>query len=217
MTRQLIYVGDPMCSWCWGFAPVKRAIEAQCKGRATISLLVGGLRPGTEEPVDDKLNKFLREHWEDIGQRTGQPFGFAILERDDFVYDTEPACRAAVTARTLHDDDRALAFFTALQQAFYADNADLTEPAVLADLAADAGIDRSRFAELFASDEMRSATLGDFQTARSLGVTGFPTVVACDDDAYAYLTVGYQPYEGLQPILENWLEHGFDRKPAEED
>ncbi len=45
MTKQLIYVGDPMCSWCWGFAPVKRRIEELCHGRAEVSLVVGGLEP----------------------------------------------------------------------------------------------------------------------------------------------------------------------------
>ena len=27
MTRELIYFADPMCSWCYGFAPVISAIE----------------------------------------------------------------------------------------------------------------------------------------------------------------------------------------------
>ncbi len=68
MTKQLIYVGDPMCSWCWGFAPVKRRIEEQCQGRAEVSLVVGGLRPFTTEPQDDQRKTFLREHWQEIGE-----------------------------------------------------------------------------------------------------------------------------------------------------
>ena len=64
MTKQLIYVGDPMCSWCWGFAPVKRALEELCDGRAELLLVVGGLHPGTPEPQDDDRKKFLEEHWQ---------------------------------------------------------------------------------------------------------------------------------------------------------
>ena len=206
MTKEVIYVGDPMCSWCWGFSPVKAALEEQCRDRANVRLVVGGLHPFTAEPQDDRRKDFLRHHWQDVGQRTGQGFGFALLERDDFVYDTEPPCRAAVTARHLHGEARALAFFAELQRAFYVDNSDVTQTDTLLALALGFGFDGDGFAAAFPSDEMKQATLGDFQLARELGVSGFPTVVVKDEGGYAYLTVGYQPHETLGPALETWLE-----------
>ena len=33
LTKELIYVGDPMCSWCYGFAAAKKKLEDQCAGR----------------------------------------------------------------------------------------------------------------------------------------------------------------------------------------
>ncbi len=215
MTKQLIYVGDPMCSWCWGFAPVKRRIEEQCEGRAEVSLVVGGLRPFTTEPQDDQRKAFLREHWQEIGDKTGQPFAFHLLDRDDFVYDTELASRAAVVVRHLDGQAKALDFFSELQRAFYADNADVTEAATLTALARDFGVDGDAFAERLETEEMRQATIEDFQLARSLGVTGFPTVVVKDDQGYAYLTVGYQPYEQLGSLLDAWLDGRVERRAAE--
>ena len=215
MTKQLIYVGDPMCSWCWGFAPVKRRIEEQCHGRAEVSLVVGGLRPFTTEPQDDQRKAFLREHWREVGDKTGQPFAFHLLDRDDFVYDTEPASRAAVVVRHLDGQATALDFFSELQRAFYADNADVTEAATLTALAHDFGLDKDAFAAHFETEEMRQATIDDFQLARSLGVTGFPTVVAKDDEGYAYLTVGYQPFEQLGALLDAWLGDRAGRRVAQ--
>ena len=29
MSARLLYVMDPMCSWCWGFAPVAEALVEQ--------------------------------------------------------------------------------------------------------------------------------------------------------------------------------------------
>jgi putative protein-disulfide isomerase len=212
MTKHLLYVGDPMCSWCWGFAPTKRRIEAQCEGRAEVSLIVGGLRPFTTEPQDDERKTFLREHWQEIGEKTGQPFAFHLLDRDDFVYDTEPPSRAAVVVRHLEGQRRALDFFSELQRAFYADNADVTQAETLTKLARNFGVDADAFAAKFETEEMRQATIEDFQMARSLGVTGFPTVVVKDDEGYAYLTVGYQPYEHLERLLGAWLDGNVERR-----
>jgi len=203
--KELIYVGDPMCSWCYGFAPIKRKLEKQCEGRAMTRLVVGGLHTDWTEPQDDARKKFLREHWTEVHQRSGRPFKFDILARDDFVYNTEAACRAAVTAREMAGDQAGLDFFTALQGAFYSENQDITQGDVLIDLAGASGLAKDEFAELFPSAEMKQRTSLDFQSARHLGVSGFPTVVVNDSSRYAYLTVGYQAYEHLEPILEAWL------------
>ena len=62
---------------------------------------------------------------------------------------------------------------------------------------------------------MTQATIDDCHLARSLGVTGFPTVVAKDDEGYAYLTVGYQPYEQLGALLDAWLGDRAERRVAQ--
>lgn len=214
--KELIYVGDPMCSWCYGFAPTKTRLEEQCAGRAAVTLVVGGLHIDWTEPQDDARKKFLREHWLEIGQRSGQPFMFDILKRDDFVYNTEASCRAAVTAREMEGQGAALKFFTHLQSAFYADNADITQRNVLIDLAGGFGLDKDAFTEKWASPEMVKKTQSDFQFSQRLGVTGFPTIVVNDQYGYAYLTIGYQPYEQLAPVAEAWLEDRIDRgQPAQ--
>jgi putative protein-disulfide isomerase len=42
---RLIYVMDPMCSWCWGFAPVMTALAAEAeKQGVSLGLRVGCLR-----------------------------------------------------------------------------------------------------------------------------------------------------------------------------
>jgi len=43
----LLYVADPMCSWCWGFAPVIADICAAFGDRLPVRPVMGGLRPGT--------------------------------------------------------------------------------------------------------------------------------------------------------------------------
>ena len=111
----------------------------------------------------------------------------------------------------------ALSFFTHLQGAFYAENRDVTEEDVLIDLAKEFGFDKTRFAPLFTSEEMIQKTMLDFQFARRLGINGFPTVVVNDKNGYAYLTVGFQEYNALEPVVEAWLTDALpDRSAAEQ-
>lgn len=105
-----------------------------------------------------------------------------------------------------------LDFFSEFQGAFYADNADVTEAATLTALACDLGVEGDAFGAHFETDEVRQATIDDFQNARSLGITGFPTVLAKNDKGYAYLTLDYQPYEQLGALLDAWLNRRVVRR-----
>jgi putative protein-disulfide isomerase len=211
MNKELIYVGDPQCSWCWGFAPIKSQIEDMCRGRAVLTLVVGGLHADWTEPADAERKGFLRDHWKEVGERTGQPFIYDILDVEGLTYGTEASCRAAVTVRQMEGNDAALQFFTGLQRAYYAESRDVTSNDVLADIAAEFGHDRRAFAELFAAPETGQRTIADFQFAQRLGVTGFPTVLINDEKGYAYLTMGYQPIEQLGHIVEAWLDGKLER------
>jgi putative protein-disulfide isomerase len=211
MSKELIFVADPMCSWCWGFAPAINVIRNKYAGRLTIQLVVGGLRTGNDKVMDNEAKGYIRHHWEEVRKATGQPFDFNFFNRDNFTYNTEPACRACVTVRGLKSD-AVLNYLELLHKSFYANNQDITDTSVLASLATSLGVDTTQFSEVFSSDKARTATHDDFQVACNLGVTGFPTVVAVDkaadkdtENQYAYLNVGYSPFEVLEPLLEEWL------------
>ena len=45
MHARLLYVMDPMCSWCWGFAPVLESLAEQAAAAGvSLQLVLGGLR-----------------------------------------------------------------------------------------------------------------------------------------------------------------------------
>ncbi len=48
MQDTLIYVHDPMCSWCWGFTSVYKQLVDQLPADIEIRRLVGGLAPDSE-------------------------------------------------------------------------------------------------------------------------------------------------------------------------
>jgi len=202
--RRILYFADPMCSWCWGFSPVIADIASRVAGRASVRVVVGGLRIDTDRAMDDRQKASIRHHWEEVNRATGQPFDFGFFDRAGFVYDTEPACRAVVAVRSLAPD-ATLGYFRAVQQAFYAENRDVTAADTLADLARGLGLDGEAFASVFAAPEVMEATRADFTLTATIGVGGFPSVILQDDTKYAWLTQGYQPLADLAPQIDHWL------------
>ncbi len=214
--RELIYVADPMCSWCWGFSPVIRAVARQIASRVqaddalsgTVGMtpIMGGLRPLTRNPMTDDDKATIRHHWDEVGKRSGQPFDMSFFERDGFVYDTEPACRAVCLMRRTATD-RTFDYLDRVQRAFYAENADVTDPDILAALAGEvAKADPEPFRRALAEPVSFYETAGDFHTSRQLGVTGYPTVILRSGKEFALLSQGFQPYDALKAAIDAWLE-----------
>jgi len=203
--KHVLFFGDPMCSWCWGFEPELAQLAERAQNQVQFHVVMGGLRPGTKETWDEAMRGYIRHHWEDVEAKTGQPFDYARFNDADFVYDTEPGCRAVITAREIVPD-RALAYYEALQRGFYAENKDITKTDTLADIAAQTGIDRDPFIALFSSQEMRGKVAFDFKRTQAFGVQGFPSVLCAEDGQYAFLALGYRPYRDMQGDFEAWLD-----------
>ena len=187
----LIYVGDPMCSWCWGFAPEIESLSQDLP----VEVVLGGLRPGPmAQPLEGRMADFLRHHWVEIAERTGQPFDTAFLDREDsWVYDTEPAAIAVAQMRVISEPDT-LGYFTDIQMAFYGEGRDVTDFEILSALAGERGIDRAEFGAALMTDEAKKRAWADFSRARNWGINGFPTLIGVlDDDRLALLARGWTP------------------------
>jgi putative protein-disulfide isomerase len=179
-----------MCSWCYGFGPELDALLAERPG-LRVDVVMGGLRAYSTETLTPEPRGSPAEHWMHVARETGLAFDDAALAREGFVYDTEPACRAVVTVRAT-DAARALPYLKRVQRAFYAQGRDVTQPATLADLAAEEGLERGVFLAAHASQEARDAVRQDFAATQQTGVTGFPTLaVAYPDRRYFLVTAGF--------------------------
>jgi len=208
-----------MCSWCYGFGPELSALLDGLPGMP-LHVVVGGLRAHNTQPMNAELKTTLLSHWQHVGQRSGLPFVPDALNRAGFVYDTEPACRAVVAARTLAPT-ATLAVFHAIQHAFYAQGEDVTQPEVLAATATAAlsatghPTEAERFLALWQSDAAREATEADFAQTRQWGVSGFPTLVLERDGRLDLVSAGYLPMPKLVEVLETLVDAApaADRAP----
>lgn len=205
MTEPILwYFADPMCSWCWGFSPAIETLREEFRDRIKIALILGGLRSETE-PLNEARRAEILHHWHDVNAMTGQTFQFEGALPPGFVYDTEPACRAVVTAAALQAE-ATFPMFKAIQSAFYTAGQDVTQPAVLAGLAEAQDIAAERFLPAFDTAAMKEKTLAHFRMARQLGVRGFPSLVLQNAEGYRLLNNGYRPVADLRPEIEAFLD-----------
>lgn len=201
---EIIYVGDPMCSWCWGIAGELERLRAAHAGHADFALILGGLRPGGTE-TNKELGSFLAHHWKQVTELSGQPIVHKILENDGFIYDTEPPSRAVRVVREL-DSSREFDFFKAVQEAFYVRNLDTNEVETYLQLCDEFKLDRDRFVELYHSEEMKAATRKDFALAARFGIRSFPTVMLRVGGEFHMLARGYATFEQMDREIRESIE-----------
>lgn len=198
----IVYIGDPMCSWCYGFAPEISAVKAKYPD-LNFEVILGGLRPqGTETMAD--LGEFLDHHWKEVNERTGQPFNHGIIGDANFVLDTEPGCRAVVAARGMKPGLE-LEFFKAVQHAFFVDNLDMRATETFVGIAENLGLDRDEFVQIFESDNCQDDTNSDFQLSTEMGIRGFPSVVVRHNDQFFLIANGFREAKDLIEAIEKIL------------
>lgn len=208
MTDKILwYFADPMCSWCWGFSPVIHEIKNTFDQRIKIALMLGGLRPGTTDPVSASAKEDILHHWHEVEKKCGANFTYENALPEHFVYDTEPASRAVITAAILQAD-LLLPYFTAVQSAFYVGQQDVTQTGVLASIATEQfALDREKFIQQFESEEIRHKTRQHFTLTRQAGVRGFPALMLQKNEKEMInITNGYQAGDKIIARLNSELE-----------
>jgi putative protein-disulfide isomerase len=203
MSMKLVLIADPMCSWCYGFGKevteLRKAVPA-----LELQVVVGGLRPG-ETAVMPRHQRLARlEHWSRVEAASGLPFNReAFLANDNLIYDTEPACRAVVTARRLAPEADQLVVLRTIQRAFYVDGRDITTGEALADVTASALSEQGfattprEFLDAWRSPDAIAETRADFLQARRWGISSFPSLLLEDGDKLYNLSPGYIDAEQL--------------------
>lgn len=208
----LIYIGDPMCSWCWGASKtIKEARQYAIEHGISFSVITGGLRPGGGDAWTEDFKNFLRREWKNIENITQQPFTEKLLERKHFNYDTEPSARAVYIARSLwqdidSNDEKLLAFFSAIQYKFYVEGEDPNDLEFYRSICEKFSLDFSVFSEKFNSSETQKLTYEEFQLNRSWGVRGFPSFAIRTGNDVKIIGSGNLPLKKLTDTIDQSIE-----------
>jgi putative protein-disulfide isomerase len=193
---RVFYVADPMCSWCWGFASVLEAVEPTLRADIELQLVLGGLAPDSELPMDEATRRYVQRAWRAVESQTGARFEHSFWERCQPRRSTWPACRAVLAA-----GERGRDMFGAIQKAYYTEARDPSDPETLVTIGRELGFEEGAFAATLAAPETQTRLEEDFALRRKLGVHGFPSLAIERDGELGPITNGWVDAANLRAIL----------------
>jgi len=197
----LYYIGDPMCSWCWGFQPTFESIIEMLPPHIDVQYVMGGLAKDTGEPMPIDTQNYIKKQWESVTDKSSAKFNWDFWETCEPRRSTYPACRAVIAAG--EQDPEALGdMFQAIQQAYYLEARNPSNSDTLISLAEDINLDVERFTRDLKSPEINEKLYQDFEIRRSLHADKFPTVILDHNQEALWLTYGYDDREIVLDTLE---------------
>ncbi|MEL0631533.1 DsbA family protein [Pseudoalteromonas carrageenovora] len=193
---KLIYVHDPMCSWCWGFAPnwlkLKSELENNFKDILTIEYKVGGLAPDSQAPMPQNMQDMLQNTWRKIAAQLGTQFNYAFWQECQPRRSTYPACRAALIARKANKEADMVA---AIQHAYYLNAQNPSDENTLIELAQHIGLDKADFASSLQSHQVNDELNKELAYAHSLPIQGFPSLVLISNNNAFPIAINYTDWQ----------------------
>jgi putative protein-disulfide isomerase len=189
LNARVIFVTDPMCSWCWGMAREIDRTMTMLAGEFEFDVLLGGINIDSTQPVGDYGRRRLAGVWREVTEVTGTTFG-AGLPAGDFVYNSTRACAALEAVRELSGRPP-FEYLQRLQRRFFLGGEDVTQAALLRAEARAAGIDADRFDEVLVSPRTLDRMRSGFGLAKSYGTAALPSVVVESAGARRLVTGGY--------------------------
>lgn len=197
MSKKLIYVHDPMCSWCFGFSKVYQQLTEQLPENIELIRLLGGLAPDTDEIMPESTRQMVQQNWQRIEQLiTGVEFNYDFWTKCQPRRATYPACRAVIAARE-QGDEFDVSMTRQIQQAYYQQARNPSDNETLIELAGEIGLDQSRFSEQLVAGKTQQRLLDEIATARSIGISGFPSLILQNDDNLESVLVNYTDVDAM--------------------
>lgn len=176
----LVYVHDPMCSWCYGFGPTWEALKTRLPKDLPVVSILGGLAADSAEPMPIEMVEHLKATWERIAAICGVPFDLSYWNqtppppRTTFI-----SCRAVIAAERIAGQGEA--FGKRIQEAYYQEAQNVWDADVLTALAVQFGFREAAFVEALHAGETRQLHEEQMALAERLQVEGYPTLLFIAD------------------------------------
>jgi len=189
-----------MCSWCWGFKKSWLTVLDSLNDAVTVRLLLGGLAPDSDVPMESNMRSMLQSTWQRIEQTVpGTKFNHDFWTENKPRRSTWPSCRAVIAARRQNEEFEA-PMIHAIQNAYYLEARNPSDHDVLADIAESIDCDRAEFSEALNSESVNEEHANERAFAARIGAQGFPSLYLVTPEQLVH-SIGID-YNNPQIILD---------------
>ena len=199
--KQLIFVTDPMCSWCWGMTADFERARDLLKDEVQFDLMLGGINTHGTQPIGDYGRRFLMRLWREVEATTGQTFGYVLPE--SYVHNSVSCCLAIEAVRECLESPP-FEFLAELQRLFFTEGVDITSFERLKEVAAGFGVSGDEFDQHVHAPRTLEKIRFQFNHAQSFGTQALPSLLIADQESkMSLLAGGYVDAEMLQTLLRS--------------
>ena len=187
----LIYVHDPMCSWCWGFEKVKSELFGYLSKTMNIRQMLGGLAEDSDELMSQQMQSMLMNTWLKIESTIpGTEFNHNFWRDCAPRRSTYPANRAVIAARLQGELNEQLMTHE-IQKAYYTQAKNPSDLSTLYELAKGLSLDMEQFKTDINSTKVESLLTDEIIQVRKMGVSSFPSLLIEKNDQIHYIQHHY--------------------------
>jgi putative protein-disulfide isomerase len=204
---KIIYVYDALCGWCFGFSPVINAFKKNHAEMLDFEIISGGLRHEDIGTINEKA-PYIKTAYKDVEEYCGVKFGDAFvnhtLAKGDAILNSIPPARALCVFKK-RIPEKAFEYASALHNAIYVDGAWSTDIEAFAVKAAQLGYPKDDFLKAINDPQSTKDAFLEFDKAKKLGATSFPTVLLQKGEKFILIGQGYMPADTLEARVNRAL------------
>ena len=205
LNPKIIFVTDPMCSWCWGMADSIKETHEKYKDKIELDLMLGGTNAASTDFVGEYGKKFLFRLWQEIHETTGKEFGFKLPQ--SYVHNSLLPC-LAIELLKVEDLDKAFDLLYELQSLFFVKGLNINDMSLLLEALSNYGVTKEKGALELRQSKLEERVRFQFENSRSFGTTVLPNILFDDGKRYRLLLGGYADCEVIENTLLQLNERG---------
>ncbi len=203
--NRLLYIHDPMCSWCYAFSRSWAALCQELPAQVEVVYVVGGLAPDTTEPMPQAVRNMVQQAWQRIEQTVpGVRFNWDFWSSATPMRSTYPACRAVLAAKQQRATCEA-AMIEAIQMGYYQQAMNPSLPETLCACAHEVGLNVEQFRTDLASAEIEQALQRDLHLTRELGVNSYPSLRLVQGQTIVPIKIDYLDHRSMLDAINACL------------
>jgi putative protein-disulfide isomerase len=206
--KEIIYIYDALCGWCYGFSEVIKTFEEKYKSGYNLTVLSGGLIKGDRIGPIGAMSSYILNAIPHLEKTTGQKIGQAfidVLKEGTRIQDSNIPARALCVFKSIAKG-KDIQIAHKIQHAHFVQGLDLTEAQSYNEICLEFNIPMNEFVKKLTSEEIIKTAQLEFNQVAAWGINGFPAVILNRGDALIAISNGYTSLDNLENNLKQALQ-----------